>query len=247
MIHGGGLIEGTVRDTDGNPVVGARVRLHSQSAWDWGEQRDKTLAGSDATGLFAFRGVSEGRYNLYVDAKGYSTAWQGNIQIIGSSERTGIEVTLHKGEELKGIVLNKDDGEPVPGVLVTVRSKGAQGKGVTGPEGNFTITSIPEGPYYVTTKLEGFATFSKRRMNAEADGMLHVEISKQPYIKGVVIDDKTEKPIRRFQVMLTRKNERRPGNRWSAASRWISVMRVWGKAIVKLVVRWNNGKDRQLR
>lgn len=212
VVRPGGSVAGRVTDQEGAPVGGARVVLRRINAWESGKDSRKSwvVCGTGEDGRYAFRGVAEGKYRIRVEARGYSTGYKNNVEVVGSSDRYGVDIKLEKGHPLEGLVEEKGGG-PLEGVEVRVYAKRGRGTAVSDEDGRFVIPAVPKGPYRVRAELEGYARFYERKMET-VGGRLHIELSEQPVLRGRVVGAETGEPVEEFRAMLVAKDPDR-GNR----------------------------------
>src|SRR4029077_14101365 len=70
-----GSVSGTLVDTSGSVVLGAKVTAQSKST-------NQALSGvSNEQGLFAFRAVPPGAYKITIEAKGFRTVVLDNVEV----------------------------------------------------------------------------------------------------------------------------------------------------------------------
>lgn len=86
-----GAIVGSVQDSSDAAVVGATLRLRNSAT---GAVREVQ---SDSNGLYAFRGVDPGTYKIEVEAKGFMTLVQPEVQVLTGGEST-VKFTLKVGQ-----------------------------------------------------------------------------------------------------------------------------------------------------
>lgn len=229
-LRAGGAISGRVTDDQNRPLAGARVELRARNTYEGyqetenelGEQTWKetnlTVAGSDAEGAFAFANLSEGRYELRVEAKGWSTGYRGDLKLSKGGRLEGLQITLEKGEPLKGYVVDGEE-KPLAGANVHVSTKNGNASAVSGADGTFQIDTIPKGPYDVSASAVGFASTNLRKQMPEGDRGLRIVIKKQGLIRGKVVDVATKKPVVGAWLELQKEEPR-----------WGNSMRTWAWA-----------------
>ncbi len=110
----------TVRDPDGAPIEGARVRL---MRWfpEEAESRRATIAESDAAGRVVFEGLEAARWSLDVVAAGFEPKTLALEPSAGATMERGI--TLGRGLIWSGRVLDAATGRPLAGVAVSSAPK----------------------------------------------------------------------------------------------------------------------------
>ncbi|GAA2225081.1 hypothetical protein GCM10009851_05900 [Herbiconiux moechotypicola] len=146
-------IGGTARTTGGQAISGVRVTL-KQLLTD-GSYRDVVATSTDATGRYAFRGVTPGRYNLLFDGgTAFVSAWYSTaaFSVEGGSSYTADRTLASVTSTLGGTVTAS--GAPISGVTVTLRrffDDGTTGDSTvtTGANGAFSFTGLQPGRYNV--------------------------------------------------------------------------------------------------
>jgi len=146
-------ISGNVRDTDGNPVAGARVRADNIVAMDGRgyliPQRPEVV--SDAAGKFELSGVPQGWLQFYVSAESHQM-----LDALKQYSVPSADIALHVTAtgSIKGKVL-KPDGNPANDAQVSVNPQGERigkwgGSTNVNAEGTFTFQNVPPGKYLVS-------------------------------------------------------------------------------------------------
>lgn len=103
-------LRGTVRDSKGTPVEGARIALVSV-----GTVAGATFVESDVLGGYAIRGQAEGSYSIEAN-KGRATSQRRPVQLDEELSPTEVDLVLEEGKQLDGIVLA--GGAPAGGAWV---------------------------------------------------------------------------------------------------------------------------------
>lgn len=151
-------LSGHVRGSDGEPVSGARVELHSMVG---GEPVFERFTESDATGAFAFMAMEPGPYTVRVEAPFGSPYadqwWNGQVDadaadtmVLDALEQGRIDVELFAGASISGQV--RDEGaEPVGSVRVYVYdaddARRYLTEGRTDAQGRYEFIGLQAGAY----------------------------------------------------------------------------------------------------
>jgi len=139
----GGTLGGTVTDADtGSPIEGALVRL------GYHETARTTLTGADGKYVFTDVQLCRCLKNLSVTKDGYV----GQDIPIGVSEVTVQDFVLepveddpiHDGGVVTGVVRDSSTGNPIEGATVTIEHDGMTRIVLTGADGKYTFTGVPE-------------------------------------------------------------------------------------------------------
>lgn len=144
VMTGGGGLEGLVRDTAGNPVPGAKISLTHRSI-------GFVNTTSDAEGRYRFDRLPAGAMRIEaMRGEQHTTAFV----TIPEEEIVERELVFSAGGhgEIHGRVTAGD--KPVPGIsLMVVANEGNGVLGsrhpVTGPDGTYRVTGLPDGAYGV--------------------------------------------------------------------------------------------------
>ncbi|MEZ4293331.1 MAG: carboxypeptidase-like regulatory domain-containing protein [Polyangiaceae bacterium] len=140
----GATLSGIVRDTDGNPIAGAKIALSHRAIGFV-----NTI--SDAQGHYTFDKLPEGGMRLVALRGGQRTT--ALVTLYGDQPATKDLVFSTEGKgAIEGIVRAGD--RPLPGMSVTVMSNEGNGTlgsrhPITGPDGKFTISGLQDGAYAV--------------------------------------------------------------------------------------------------
>ena len=147
------------------PIVGARVILLpapvARPAGPMGGPPAQAVTGDD--GMYTFSGVPEGRYRVQVQKIGFAPPTDTPLLQVGAGQAlAGPDLRLTKGGAISGRVLDAR-GEPMAEVMVTAvrKATGGSGRGrgafalqagqpgQTNDIGEFRISGLPAGDYYV--------------------------------------------------------------------------------------------------
>jgi MFS family permease len=134
---------GIARDTDGVSLAGVSVLLTDRA----GEVVARTVTGPD--GRYRFTDVPEGDYTLTVRTSEHKPATVAATVTGGAEAR--VDVGLAGNAALSGVVRQAASGEPLAGASVTLADASGYvvAETVTGPDGRYRFTDVPEGDYTV--------------------------------------------------------------------------------------------------
>jgi hypothetical protein len=139
----GKTFQGLLVDAAGQPVPETKVTL-------LGEYGQRATANTDAQGRFKL-----GPFHGFIGQAVPIARANGLVsrQQIVRGRDDNVRVVLDKPARLTGIVLDQDHGKPIAGAMVVVRPHFASGfrlQTVSGADGRFEVTGLPEGMYKAT-------------------------------------------------------------------------------------------------
>lgn len=218
VMTSGGTISGIVSDETGRPIEGAKVALNPASVGEWSQQGKKSLneALSDAEGRYSFTRLGEQSYYLSAVAKGFASQYKSDLKIVGRTILDSVNVTLERGEPLKGVV-KSEDGLPVKDANVTVQSRTSWANAVTDEHGEYAITNVGVGPFTANASAQGFSNDRKKDVYPD-NGRIDFELKKNGYVWGKVIDAATNLPIKGASVELANANDKQGRRSWGRNS-----------------------------
>lgn len=148
VLAGNGSICGLVRDLAGTvPVRGASVVVTAASGGVLGAQR------TDATGYYAFDGLTSGCYVLAVDRPGRRPF--ARAIVLSAEEPTVCDVDLVHCGRIVGVVRDADN-RPVEGVTVVLTDRSSLVRTViTGAGGRYSFHDLLAGDYALATAPDG--------------------------------------------------------------------------------------------
>jgi protocatechuate 3,4-dioxygenase beta subunit len=150
VLAAGAVIQGRAVSAAGEPVVGATIHLADvETFFD---------ATSDGDGHYRLEGVPPGIRTVLADHESYGPVERQVEVRMGTNT---LDLTFEQGSaRITGRVLDQD-GEPLAGARVYLdRDTGYVGnlpKGMSGPDGSFTLSGVEEGAYQLFAEKAGFA------------------------------------------------------------------------------------------
>jgi hypothetical protein len=156
-------IRGIVIDGDGNPVNEASVFAVS---WKQGGREQFMVMSrsrssqnlTDEEGKFTIRNVqvlaSPLEYKLMASADGFANTVTDFLKV----GREDVEITLQKGQEITGTVINASTGSPVPNIKVMQAEKMllARVSDMTDMKGTFKLVNVSPGTYPLDVEHDSF-------------------------------------------------------------------------------------------
>ncbi|MEZ6014315.1 MAG: carboxypeptidase-like regulatory domain-containing protein [Planctomycetota bacterium] len=158
----GGALRGRVIDSNGEPVVGARVTSHHK---DWSDDlfaqslaelgpwlATETAAVTNGEGVYVLKNLMPETYQVTVKHPDYAGAGQTGLLVSDGNETLAREIILPAGSTISGVVYGPN-GRPLPGALVRLQPEG-QFSGST-PGGPYTARADDAGRYEIRNVKQG--------------------------------------------------------------------------------------------
>lgn len=207
VLERGAGISGKVVDPDGKPVADARVVATSASepfpVVD--PRRDGVLTGAD--GVFAIPAVASGTWRLTASHEGHGPATSAPITVDGVRARTNVELKLEAGGTVKGKVVDTN-GKPVASAEVRVVVRGhlewrARRQALTGPDGTFSVSSLPLRAMDVVAAHEsGASAIAAADLGEKREAEVALTLDVVGTIEGTVVD-RNGQPVGDAQVLAS--------------------------------------------
>ncbi len=167
-------IQGTVRSVSGDPIPRASLTLQGlpqvNSSTGIANPRTSYTASSDAEGNFVLRNIPPGEnYRLTAERPGYVRAPYGSrnamspgapLRLVAGQVLEGLEITMTPQAVITGQVTDIN-GDPMPNVQVQASASAyaqgrrqilARGAQMTDDEGNYRISGLAAGRYYISAE-----------------------------------------------------------------------------------------------
>ena len=143
-----GAIQGTVRDSNGNPLSGATITT-SPGGYT-------ATTGSD--GFYRLSNVAPGTYSVTAQKAGYSTQTQSNRNVV-AGQTTVVDFTLSVIPGAISGVVRDSANNPISGVTVSTTPGGYTA--FTNTSGQYTISNVPPGTYTVEAYKSGYGSVTQ--------------------------------------------------------------------------------------
>ncbi|MFO0983341.1 MAG: carboxypeptidase-like regulatory domain-containing protein [Planctomycetota bacterium] len=224
-LQSGLKLEGTVRDSRGEPVAGARLSLYpifkGTQAPRGGADR-KAETGTD--GRFEFQDLLEVSYRLFLYADGFL-----DLKDILRPSQDPIEIVVHRPGLVVGRVRAAESAAPVSQFGVTFYQRGGDGilavnrsikaltgqpalehAGTTDTAGLFVIKAPPSTNVAVKISADGFADTTHGPFDVPAEQRVDVtiDLKRETTVAGVVLDANDE-GVAEAQVTIRPKGDQR--------------------------------------
>ena len=138
------VVQGRVVDNQGQPVSQARVYALMGQGAGTRDLRRGSLASTDVSGAFAFRGLDPGGLTLRAERQEIGVATWGPVAV-RAGEVKQVTLRLTGGAAVRGRVLYPD-GAPAAGATVSVRSPEGRGRitqALVAPDGSYLAAGRP--------------------------------------------------------------------------------------------------------
>jgi Carboxypeptidase regulatory-like domain len=170
-LRSGGIISGRAyANKNREPVAGLRIVAENRS-----RQEPPYFTQTDAQGFYSLRGLSEGAYTIetapgregsqprsrrylkqFHDGR-FDPELADQLEIETGSVFTGINFALFEGASISGSVRSRYHNRPLPNVTLLFQSVdktiGNPFQATTGTDGEFLVTDLPPGDYWIETAL----------------------------------------------------------------------------------------------
>ncbi|PQO38153.1 carboxypeptidase regulatory-like domain-containing protein [Blastopirellula marina] len=206
----GGSITGTVLDTNGKPIAGAKISNQGQSS------RLVRETETDAEGKYLLENLyaSLGEKHIVVQADRFAP--QKLLVTPGPQEKPAVyNLTLEPGRTISGTVLGPDK-QPLSNVLITYRGPFSDQSEMrratkTDAAGKFTLDSLTQTAP-LTFQKPNYSIISDRNFPPESNEPIVVQMMPEGVIRGTVVDDQTGKPVTDYVVHITFSPDKQPGD-----------------------------------
>lgn len=193
-----GYIEGTVTDSDGNPLAGINLFHGFYDNPDEYTARAKT----DAAGQYRIESGAGG-WQLAAYGEGWGTEIKMNVWAGPKDAPTRANFVLKPGHWLAGVVVN-EQGMPLPGVGIRLGTQSPFGwlpppawDMKTDAAGRFRAENLPDYDIQIDLYGEGIPDQTER---SRVDKEIKIVIKPKGAIRGRVLDKATGKPIENFAI-----------------------------------------------
>lgn len=194
LVGGGITVHGTVSDIGGGPVVDARVRATRDDI--------SVIRGDGGGGFVAITGpdgsyqltLADGAWDAHVSQDDYTPAHK-SFEL--RDQPVTLDFTLTPGAQIRGQVVSRVDGEPVPGAVVRASGGRAGGDGdreagsaIADDHGNFTLHGLGSGAIELTATARGYASAAPTEVAlgiGEDVGPVQVLVDRAWTISGFVV------------------------------------------------------------
>jgi hypothetical protein len=209
-------LSGQVVDSASNPIEGVNLfwMVAEEAAVRGLALPSEPHARTAADGTFQIRGIPSGRrFNLVARHSDFLGAEQAGLIVQPGEELTGVQMMLHRGGQITGVVVDATR-QPVAGATLTARA--AQPPGPTlpavssGPDGSFAIPNTPMGSFEVTCEAPGYVKVVNSHVRDVATGVQFVMLKEAVY--GGRFRDPDGKPLQKFRVRLRRADPADPSS-----------------------------------
>ena len=210
-------MKGLVTNVEGAPIAGAEISVFDQLTRASDPKLDiEKVSVSDDNGEFVCVGLNPGMKRVTCQLNGYATQTKLGIQLFKAEKHKAVEFKLVSGGvAFQGTVVDEDDELPVTNVLVSIQPIHTGRRNVpnwnyppvkTDDDGNFSFVGLMPGPYRFRVfggKGYPLAGTQVTAQVPQQDGMT-VRLRREPSASGIVIDEDTGEPVKKFRVVFGR-------------------------------------------
>jgi hypothetical protein len=169
----GGVVRGTVVESGGGPVAGARVSV-SGPGREWFSFGAEPEIISDGSGAFEAKGVPAGTVQVAASHPSYARSEQVSVEVDPARPTSDVRIVMTPGGRIEGSVRRRD-GSPVPGAMISASTGDGMrfapfardSSATTGTDGRFAIENVRAG--------RGFLTI----LSPAADGSMQSGLSRE--------------------------------------------------------------------
>jgi len=216
----GARIDVVVRDPDGAPLAGMRCRLEpaalklGEISSDGGESIRGWSRRLDGDGRTSWDGLAIGRYKIRVDRKPWVET-EREVAVDVAGQGVAVEVTVARGQELRGRVVAKD-GTPIAGARlsageapsITNVMRMALGTGkrraVADADGRFVLEGLPPSEVQVEATAKGYESATAKGTAGAGD--VEIVMATCGALEGIVLSRVTNKPLTEFTLRIERRD-----------------------------------------
>ncbi|MEM9382956.1 MAG: carboxypeptidase regulatory-like domain-containing protein [Planctomycetota bacterium] len=200
-------VRGTVTDTGGNPVPGAKLAL-SQNAFvaQMSDGSDAMTVETDEAGRFEFKNVTpQQNYALQISADGYGSITKTPVAVTELEDAVE-DIVLEVASMIAGVVTSTTDGAPLEGATIqawslsNVKSR-SHTETTSNENGEFEIADITPGRYQIVARHPRHAPDTGTRIES-GEMSVAIQLQPLPVVTGQVLDLSTGSPVTRFDAQL---------------------------------------------
>ncbi|MFN8090789.1 MAG: carboxypeptidase-like regulatory domain-containing protein [Vicinamibacteria bacterium] len=144
----GGVVRGSVVDSDGRGIPGATVSVDREGA----RRRRPTEAQTDSSGAFEVRGVPAGVMRVVANHIAYAEAQPVTTEVDPDKEPVPVRIVLFRGGTIEGRVTRRDGRPFTAGRVdaVSQRRRSGETAAAIGADGSYRVEHVPPGRVTVT-------------------------------------------------------------------------------------------------
>jgi len=198
LAPGGTLVKGLVSDIGGGPIEGARVTFRHEDRFDWDVADFIVMTGHDGTYQIS---LAAGTYGATASHDDYVKHEQ-SIEVVDKAVTA--DFVLTPGGGIRGQVIARDTGKPVPFALVHAapqRSRfgdGGSPNATADADGKFTVHSLQPGVIGIAAFGLGYASVAPTTVElgiGEQLDNIRVLVDKAYTISGTVVTKGTKNGV----------------------------------------------------
>lgn len=202
----GGTLLGTITQSGGVPIEGARVIAYARDGRVGLDSRlpvKQVL--SDAKGDYVLQGLALGGYSLTVEATAMRSVFSPVIEVATAAAPKRLDFRLEPGKRVRGKVLTVEN-EPIEGAAVEARLRMGggpiQARTLSDATGAFELEGLGPEELRLTASKRGFSSNSLIPVDPNQTTLHVLRLRENVGITGFVVAKKDQKPITSFGLML---------------------------------------------
>ena len=185
----GGILSGTIVDSNGNPVLNAFITIKSPSGQTF------TFTGVDDLGYFSVP-LNATTYSIEIEESDFVSLTL--TQTIGENQDVSLgNIVLTPKKNISGTVTDYNTGNVIENASVNVSNDNSNFSTATDENGYFSF-NLEEGDYSLSISADDYITFNLNQViENNKDVELDVELVKygSALLSGTIYDSKTGSPI----------------------------------------------------
>jgi hypothetical protein len=164
VLDRGEQVRGVLVDEQRRPFARARVWIKRANAGERTHSENQDVRTDQ--GAFVLELPAPGIYRIRVQADGTREETLAEVSLSPGQSLSLGTIVLHRGSGVEGVVVDARTGEPLPGVDLELTPEGPQlldavlhqvTRGVSDPEGRFSLTGLRAGQFALTARRSGYA------------------------------------------------------------------------------------------
>jgi beta-lactamase regulating signal transducer with metallopeptidase domain/protocatechuate 3,4-dioxygenase beta subunit len=191
---------GTVRDPDGRPIAGAKIRSPREVLFPRPDLE------TDSSGRFVIDSLGPGSFSYEIRTPGFIT-----LRLSGNPEGSEAPaISLGRESVLQGIVVDGETGKPVAGARIEGSRERSGGNGqdeiLSDGAGRFEMRGLSPGRIRLKVSRKGYARGEEKWIDLPENGTIEagsLRLSRGIEIRGTVVAAATGEPVPSASYVLS--------------------------------------------